>query len=62
MHHKLKGGGKRNWHLEKNKIQYINAAKVPRITKKNGKNIHHHICLELSKTKTPSVMEVFLQF
>jgi uncharacterized protein (TIGR04168 family) len=36
----------RPWHLVQNEVQYINAARVPRIFQKDGKTIHHFISLE----------------
>lgn len=57
MHHHLKGASKelkqrRTWHLERESIYYINAARVPRIFKSREKAhpdklLHHHICLTI---------------
>lgn len=47
MHHKVKGGGVRPWHLERDGTHYINAARVPRIftSLHDGKTVHHHLRL-----------------
>ncbi len=50
MHHDVKGGGKRPWHLIKNGINYVNAAHVPRIFNQNDYSIHHHIHLSFDET------------
>ena len=48
MHHPLKKGVQRTWHLEKEGIHYVNAARVPRIFAGNGRIHHHHIRLTLT--------------
>lgn len=48
MHHKVKKGGQRTWHLEQDGIHYINAARVPRIFEENGRLIHHYVRLTLT--------------
>ena len=52
MHHGLKGGGTRTWHLEKNDTHYINAARVPRIFERSGQTLHHHVCVEIGASDT----------
>lgn len=47
MHHALKGGGQRVWHVERDGIHYVNAARVPRIFDRNGKKQRHHVRIEL---------------
>jgi len=47
MHHTVKKGGQRTWHLEQEGIHYINAARVPRIFEANGRIFHHRIHLTL---------------
>ena len=48
MHHHVKKGGQRTWHLVQDGIHYINAARVPRIFMRDGRTMHHHICLRLT--------------
>ncbi|MAT95852.1 MAG: hypothetical protein CL608_01695 [Anaerolineaceae bacterium] len=48
MHHHVKGGGQRPWHLVRDGIHYINAARVPRIFEMDGRSVHHHIRLTLT--------------
>ena len=43
MHHTLKDGGQRRWHVERDGVHYVNAARVPRI----DLGWHHHILLEI---------------
>ncbi|WP_420627722.1 metallophosphoesterase [Candidatus Leptofilum sp.] len=47
MHHHIKQGGHRTWHVVQNGIHFINAARVPRIFEENGRTIHHHIRLTI---------------
>jgi uncharacterized protein (TIGR04168 family) len=56
MHHAVKKGGLRPWHLVQEGIHYINAARVPRIIEVNGRIHHHHIRLTLTNG-TVSVSE-----
>ncbi len=51
MHHRLRGGGTRQWHVEREGSHYINAARVPRIYQRNGKTVHHHIRLSFDSTQ-----------
>lgn len=48
MHHAVKQGGQRPWHVEHDGIHYVNAARVPRIFGENGRTVHHHIRLSLT--------------
>ena len=52
MHHQLKGGGQRQWHVHKNETHYINAARVPRIESRATTAVHHHILLTLTAEET----------
>lgn len=49
MHHHVKGGGQRPWHLVQDGVHYINAARVPRIFGVDGRPHHHHIRLTLTE-------------
>lgn len=46
MHHRLKGGGERRWQLEEGGTLYVNAARVPRIERRQGAKLRHHVCVE----------------
>lgn len=56
MHHQLKNGGQRQWHIIQNGIHYINAARVPRIEQNN-----HHIVLLHITQETIDVQPVFFE-
>jgi uncharacterized protein (TIGR04168 family) len=45
MHHGLRGGGTRKWHVRREGINYVNAAHVPRIFLSAGKTVRHHVRL-----------------
>jgi uncharacterized protein (TIGR04168 family) len=48
MHHRLKGGGQRRyWQTTRNGIVYVNAARVPRIRRRD--QLRHHIALTLDE-------------
>lgn len=50
MHHHLKRRKLwRQWTLEQSGIRYVNAARVPRIFKRDGQVWHHHVGLTLSE-------------
>lgn len=51
MHLRLRGGGKRQWLVERSDTLYINAAKVPRIFEQDGRSVHHHVRLELDESQ-----------
>jgi uncharacterized protein (TIGR04168 family) len=50
MHWGLKTGGKRRWLVEQDGTLYINAARVPRIVRRQDQLIHHHISLRLTRS------------
>jgi len=45
MHHRIRGGGQRNWYERRDGVLYINAARVPRIFEERGGMFHHHVDL-----------------
>ena len=45
--------------VEKEGVVYINAARVPRIFERDGKMVHHHVCLEISGQEV-GVSDVFV--
>jgi uncharacterized protein (TIGR04168 family) len=47
MHHDVKGGGKRRWLERRADTFYLNAARVPRIFRNEGRLVHHHIELAI---------------
>lgn len=47
MHHKLRGGGNRTWTVQRDGTLYVNAARVPRIQRRDGVRHHHHVELHL---------------
>lgn len=51
MHRRLRGGGARIDRLERDGVQYVNAAEVPRIT--GGR--HHHVAVELGPDTVEAV-------
>ncbi len=51
MHHRLKGGGYRNWIQQEKETIMINAARVPRIFQEKGTWFHHHISMKISDSK-----------
>lgn len=56
MHYPTKHGKKpKQWHLRKDDILYVNAARWPRIFKHEQKILHHHICLTLKESKVISI-------
>jgi uncharacterized protein (TIGR04168 family) len=48
MHHAVKGGGRRPWLVEEDGTLFVNAARVPRIFRENGRTLHHHVCIEVT--------------
>jgi uncharacterized protein (TIGR04168 family) len=46
MHHQLQGSGQRQWRVKENGIHYLNAARVPRIFRQDGRVVRHHIRLK----------------
>jgi uncharacterized protein (TIGR04168 family) len=51
MHQQLQGGGQRRWLVEKEGTYYLNAARVPRIFQQDGRNVRHHVRLNLDASK-----------
>jgi uncharacterized protein (TIGR04168 family) len=47
MHHALRGGGERAWHVENAGVQHVNAARVPRVRRGNHGEERHHVRLTL---------------
>ncbi|MBW2523170.1 MAG: metallophosphoesterase [Deltaproteobacteria bacterium] len=45
MHHAVRGGGVRCWHVERDGVRYVNAARVPRIIGRGRGSRHHHLLL-----------------
>jgi uncharacterized protein (TIGR04168 family) len=43
MHHRLRGGGRREWFARKDCVLYVNAARVPRIFEESGGVFHYHV-------------------
>lgn len=41
MHHGLRGGGRRRWLVRRDGCLYVNAARVPRVFRRDGR-VHHH--------------------
>jgi uncharacterized protein (TIGR04168 family) len=48
MHHKLRGGGNRTWTVQRDGTLYVNAARVPRIQRRDGIRHHHHLALHVT--------------
>ncbi|MFW5921106.1 MAG: metallophosphoesterase [Polyangiales bacterium] len=57
MHHALKGGGHRPWELRRDGILYVNAARVPRVFQQGGRELRHHVRLQIDENDA-SVHEV----
>jgi uncharacterized protein (TIGR04168 family) len=51
MHHRLNGGGIRQWCVEQQGTLYVNAARVPRIFEHTGRPVRHHVRLSFDGTK-----------
>jgi hypothetical protein len=45
MHHRLAGGGQRQWLVQVDGTAYVNAARVPRIFRSEESMLHHHVAL-----------------
>lgn len=60
MHHRLRGGGLRQWHVARHGTHYINAARVPRVFSQNGCLLRHHVCLTLDNSEV-HVEEVLVE-
>ncbi len=62
MHHKIRGKKtEREWHSSILSTSYINAAKVPRIFKRDNKTLHHHIEMVIQENMQTAVREVFVE-
>jgi uncharacterized protein (TIGR04168 family) len=48
MHQRTRQGGRRSWHVERDGIHYVNAARVPRVYVENGARQRHHVRLEVA--------------
>lgn len=59
MHHQLKGGGTRQWLVERQGTNHINAARVPRIFWRDGRYYHHHVRLSFDETNS-NVIEMIV--
>ncbi len=55
MHHRLRGGGQRNWVTKQDGILYINAARVPRIFEERGHVYHHHVDLRIEDGEAEAI-------
>ena len=60
MHHRLRGGGEREWCVHRDAIHYVNAACVPRIEVRDGARWHHHVQVDL-KGDTVTVKPVVIR-
>jgi len=51
MHHRIQGGGKRAWQVERDGVLYVNAARVPRVFAAGGtrrsRKMRHHVLLTI---------------
>jgi uncharacterized protein (TIGR04168 family) len=47
MHQRTKKGDIRPWHVERDGIHYLNAARVPRIFNRENQTLHYHLTLTL---------------
>lgn len=45
MHHRTKTREQRVWHLVEDGVHYVNAARVPRWTRRDGVPVRHHVAL-----------------
>ncbi len=43
MHHKVRGGGVRRWLVERDGTLFVNAARVPRMYRRAGRRVRHHV-------------------
>jgi uncharacterized protein (TIGR04168 family) len=60
MHHRLRGGGERAWHVEDAGIHHINAARVPRVRRGSSGEERHHVRLTLDDHGVTAVEPVWL--
>jgi uncharacterized protein (TIGR04168 family) len=52
MHHRLKGGGRRVWKVERDGVLYLNAARVPRIQRRDERELRYHVRVETDGERT----------
>jgi uncharacterized protein (TIGR04168 family) len=60
LHHRTKSGQQRQWLVEQDGTQYVNAACVPRIFAKDGQVLRHHVRLVLRETAV-TIEEIFVE-
>lgn len=60
MHHALRGGGERRWQLQRDGVQYVNAARVPRTRFGPTGHERHHVRLIVSGGEVLSAEQVWL--
>jgi uncharacterized protein (TIGR04168 family) len=60
MHHRMRGGDKRAWLVQKSGITYVNAARVPRIFEDERGKKHHHISIHIDPAHVVQVQEVLV--
>jgi uncharacterized protein (TIGR04168 family) len=59
MHHRLKGGGRRTWRVERDGTLYVNSARVPRIDRRSEAGARYHVRLETDGDRaTAELVEV----
>ena len=62
MHHRVKQKNfERNWLTQIENTSYINAAKVPRIFRRDEKTLHHHIELIIDKDLNTTAREILVE-
>lgn len=59
MHHRVRGGAVRRWHVVHEGVHYVNAARVPRIERRHGGRRAHHVLLTTDGEHT-TVEEVWV--
>lgn len=47
MHHALRGGGDRDWRVRDEGVLHVNAARVPRMFRRDGAIVRHHVELTI---------------
>jgi uncharacterized protein (TIGR04168 family) len=47
MHHAVRGGGVRTWRLARDGVLHVNAARVPRVFRREDRELRHHVCVEI---------------
>jgi len=47
MHHALRGGGTRRWQQQVDDVLHVNAARVPRVFRHEGRVVSHHVRIEI---------------